>query len=371
MYPKPLIMEYSVSIIFDRRGTASETRNGSVEICIYSKGKKKRYSTGVNIKKNEWKNGMVVNRLDAVKLNRTIQQKYQEATELMNVAQGELAVANKATMTELSFCDWLDKEVAERADIRETTRKQHVIMAKNVRASGLFHTFKDIDQTNILRWDNMLRKKLQNPESVRGYHKRLKPYLKKARLMRYLLFDPYEGITLQRGNSNTIKFITEEERTRIEGLPLSGGMAIVRDMFIFSCYTGLADSDLRKIKKSDLIEDNGKFFIVDKRQKTGSQYKLMLLPKAMEILERYDYTLNLMTNQKCNQFLKAIQVMAGVKTNLTMHVGRHTFATWALKKGVPIEVVSKMLAHADIQTTQIYAKILQEEVTKGFELLGS
>ena len=61
--------------------------------------------------------------------------------------------------------------------------------------------------------------------------------------------------------------------------------------------------------------------------------------------------------------------MANIRTHLTMHVGRHTFATWALKKGVPIEVVSKMLAHTDIQTTQIYAKVLQEEVTKGFDLL--
>ena len=95
----------------------------------------------------------------------------------------------------------------------------------------------------------------------------------------------------------------------------------------------------------------------------------MLLPKAQEILERYDYDLDRFTNQKCNQYLKAIQVMANIRTHLTMHVGRHTFATWALKKGVPIEVVSKMLAHTDIQTTQIYAKVLQEEVTKGFELL--
>ena len=62
--------------------------------------------------------------------------------------------------------------------------------------------------------------------------------------------------------------------------------------------------------------------------------------------------------------------MAHIHTNLPMHVGRHTFATWALTKGVGIETVSKMLAHTDIQTTQIFAKVLQEEVTKGFELLG-
>ena len=174
---------------------------------------------------------------------------------------------------------------------------------------------------------------------------------------------------ISRGKSTSIKFLREQERNAIEALELRDGHDVARDMFIFSCYTGLAYSDLVKITKDDIEEDGDKMMIQDRRQKTGSEYKIVLLPKAIEILKKYDFNLNRLTNQKCNEYLKTIAHMCKIKINLTMHVGRHTFATWALKKGVPIEVVSKMLAHADISTTQIYAKILQEEVDKGYDTL--
>jgi site-specific recombinase XerD len=99
-------------------------------------------------------------------------------------------------------------------------------------------------------------------------------------------------------------------------------------------------------------------------------YSITILPKAKEILERYGWSVPKITNQKCNQYLKAIQSACGIKTKLTMHVGRHTFATWALQKGVQIEVVSKMLGHSSINTTQIYAKVLQQSVDAGFDSLA-
>ncbi|MDE5962195.1 MAG: tyrosine-type recombinase/integrase [Duncaniella sp.] len=77
-----------------------------------------------------------------------------------------------------------------------------------------------------------------------------------------------------------------------------------------------------------------------------------MLPKAVEILERYDYNLNLMSNQKCNDQLKLIANMTKIHLNLTMHVGRHTFATWALTKGVDISIVSKMLVHSSVAMTE-------------------
>lgn len=120
--------------------------------------------------------------------------------------------------------------------------------------------------------------------------------------------------------------------------------------------------------KGDIEEDNGEKYIFDRRQKTDTPYKVMLLPKALEILEKHNYNFSI-CNQMCNKYLKIIALKAGLNKNLTMHMGRHTFATWALRKGVRIEVVSKMLAHADIETTQIYAKVLQEEVDEGFKML--
>jgi integrase/recombinase XerD len=88
------------------------------------------------------------------------------------------------------------------------------------------------------------------------------------------------------------------------------------------------------------------------------------------ILKKYKYDLDRLSDVKCNEWLKIIAADAKIDKRLTMHVGRHTFATWALSKGVSIEVVSKMLGHTNITTTQLYAKVLQKSVDEGFGLLG-
>lgn len=358
----------TISIIFDRRRTASKTKNGSVELVVRTKGKQKIISTGVRVKKHEWKNGMVVGRFDAPQLNASIQRKYHE---MLALSSNEDFNLKQISINKINVCDWIEQRINTRTDIVDHTKKLHLVALRALRDSNLFHTFNDFTPKNLKLWDDYLRQKgtLTKQTAIHNYHKSIKTYLNIALQLELIQQNPYSRFSSPKGESSGIRYLTEEERTRIEMLELDGTMAVVRDMFIFSCYTGLADADLRRVRKEDIVKEDGQQFIIDRRKKTGTQYKLMILPKAREILERYDYNLDLLTNQKCNQFLKAIQLMAGIKTHLTMHVGRHTFATWALKRGVPIEIVSKMLAHSDIQTTQIYAKVLQEEVTKGFELL--
>lgn len=362
-------MKPVVKIVFDRRKTASRVRCGTVEIEIYQNRKRKWISTGVRVFAHEWKNGMVAGRVDAPELNVRIQTKYQQVLSLFDEGYRDIGNITAEHLGKVNFLDWLDAQIEGRVDLRESTRRAHRQTARHLREFGRIQSFGDLTTRNIALWDECIKGHVKKQSSAHGYHKRLKPYIKKAIQLDLLKESPYKGFKVARGRSEGIKYITEAERERIEMLPLSDGMAVVRDMFIFACYTGLADCDLRKIKREDVIDEDGKRYLIDRRQKTGDRYKLVLLGKALEILERYDYNLDRVTNQKCNQYLKAIQVMAGIKTNLTMHVGRHTFATWALKRGVRIEVVSKMLAHTNINTTQIYAKVLQEEVTKGFELL--
>lgn len=118
-----------------------------------------------------------------------------------------------------------------------------------------------------------------------------------------------------------------------------------------------------------MFQKGDDYCIRDKRTKTGNQYTIVLLPKALAILRKYNFNLNLLSNQKCNEQLKLIAHMAKIHINLTMHVGRHTFATWALSKGVGIQVVSKMLSHADISMTEKYAQVLQSSVYEGYDLL--
>lgn len=159
--------------------------------------------------------------------------------------------------------------------------------------------------------------------SVHGYHKRLKPYIVEAIQFEKLESNPYDGMRISRGKSEGIKFLTEEERDRVEALELYGMTEKVRDMFIFSCYTGLAYSDLVKIKKSDVFRQGDDYCIRDKRMKTGMPYTIVLLPKAIAILKKYNYDLNLMSNQKCNDQLKIIANLAKLHINLTMRRPPH------------------------------------------------
>lgn len=370
--------------VFDRRNRATKTTKGSLEIEIYYNNAQYRISTGVTLLATQWKNGRIVRCEDCGRLNTRIVEMMkrlndyvtkQEANDVPTLSINKLkavAEGNEISGESRSLLKWLEERINAR-DIEESTRRQHKVMLKSLKESGLFRTFEDLTPVNIKKWDDILHSQLNCQSSVHGYHKRLKPYITDAIQLGLIQRSPYENIRIKRSNGHsesTKKFLKEHERAAVEALTLAGGEEVARDMFIFSCYTGLAYSDLVKITKADIIEENGKLIIEDKRQKTGSGYHIVLLPQAEKILRKYDFNLNLLSNQKANQYLKLIAQRCGIRINLTMHVGRHTFATWALQKGVRIEVVSKMLAHADISTTQIYAKLLQNEVDRGYDILA-
>ncbi|SKB55363.1 Site-specific recombinase XerD [Salegentibacter holothuriorum] len=155
---------------------------------------------------------------------------------------------------------------------------------------------------------------------------------------------------------------------------------MVRDAFVFCCYTGLAFADVEKLSEDDIITDiNGKKWIKTKRQKTKSLSSIPILDVPQVILDKYkDHprvksgkeVIPILSNQKYNSYLKEIANACGIKKNLTTHLARHTFATTVtLSKGVPIESVSKMLGHRSLKTTQIYAKVLDEKVERDMEML--
>lgn len=338
-----------------------------MDIEVSEGSKRKWLSTGIRLYLDQWKDGMIVNHIDAAELNVKLRKFYEDALGTAKVTEG-IEAFSELNMGRKNFCDWMEEQIADRTDISEATRGMHFRTVEYMRRSGLFRNFSDVTERNVMLWDMELKKKLSKQSAVHGYHKRLKIYITRAVHLGLLKESPYRFFKVPRGKSEVVKYLTPEERDRVEALELTGSLALVRDMFIFSCYTGLAYCDLVRVKDC-LVQENGVWYIDGSRLKTSVKYKLTILPKALEILKRYEFDLDRMSNQKCNVNLKAIQAMAGIKTNMSMHVGRHTFATWALKMGVELPVVSKMLAHTNIVTTQIYAKVLQTEVEKGFDKL--
>lgn len=157
-------------------------------------------------------------------------------------------------------------------------------------------------------------------------------------------------------------------------------LRFVKDLFVFSCYTGLAYIDVMQLTpRSITLGIDGETWLFTSRQKTDTNVKIPLLPKALEIIEEYkdhpkakaDETLfPVISNQKLNSYLKEIADLCGITKNLTFHLARHTFATTVtLTNGVPIETVSKLLGHSSIRTTQIYAKVLDRKVSEDMKSL--
>lgn len=154
----------------------------------------------------------------------------------------------------------------------------------------------------------------------------------------------------------------------------------VRDVFVFSCFTGLAYVDVKKLKREEIVRGvDGELWIFCYRQKTHTSSRIPLLKPAIDILDKYkddpkcvaDVTvLPVLSNQKMNAYLKEIADLCGIKKELTYHIARHTFATTvSLLNDVPIETVSKMLGHSSIKMTQHYAKILDIKISKDMSLL--
>jgi site-specific recombinase XerD len=178
-------------------------------------------------------------------------------------------------------------------------------------------------------------------------------------------------------------FLSSEELEAIQNKKfVSDRLTQVRDVFLFSCFTGLAYADVNKLKRVEISTgiDNNKW-IFTTRQKTETPSRIPLLPIALDILTRYEYhpecanggkLLPVLTNQKMNAYLKEIADVCGIQKELTFHIARHTFATTVtLANGVSIESVSKMLGHKNIRTTQHYAKILDSQVSKDMDMLRS
>jgi len=152
----------------------------------------------------------------------------------------------------------------------------------------------------------------------------------------------------------------------------------VRDIFIFSCYTGLAYIDVKNLREKHIRTSfDGNLWVMTKRQKTNVSANIPLLDIPKEILEKYRGTLPneavlpVLSNQKMNSYLKEIADACGIDKDLTFHLARHTFATTTtLAKGVPIETVSKMLGHTNIKTTQIYARITDNKISHDMAVLA-
>ena len=211
--------------------------------------------------------------------------------------------------------------------------------------------------------------------------------IKKLKLMTYTAYkngwipvDPFAGFYVKAEYAER-RYLSASELQAVMDVRLPNyRTGINRDAFVFCAFTGLSHADVSKLTYADIhTDDNGERWIIDRRQKTGTQFRVKLLPVAEMLYERYkdmhlsgDRVFPLKgTYKTLNMSLRQVARHAGLSVNPTIHMARHTFATTVtLTQGVPLETVSKMLGHKRITTTQIYAKITNDKIGQDMAALS-
>ncbi|UGS23137.1 site-specific integrase [Flavobacterium channae] len=258
-----------------------------------------------------------------------------------------------------------------------TEAKQHI-------ENFLFHKYKkrnialeDISLKFLNDFDYYLKtekkfKQITINKSIQRVRKIIKLAIAEGFLMTdpFLLYKPKKVI-------NSITYLTTKELYKLENHKFfQKRLEQVRDMFVFCCYTGLPYQEMSILTQKHIVKKfDGKLWIDMFRQKTKRQFSIPLLPKAISIIEKYQddkRLLPVVSNQKFNSYLKEIAEIIGIEKKLTHHIARKTFATTVLLyNDVPIEVVSELLGHSKISTTQDhYAKVVQRKVSEQISTLS-
>jgi integrase/recombinase XerD len=231
-------------------------------------------------------------------------------------------------------------------------------------------------------YDLYLKKSLNlHKNTINKYHTRLRTLLLRALAEGIITKQPYANFKLINEKTNR-EFLSQDDLTQLINTDLSHNRSLdkVKDIFLFSCYTGLRFQDAQNLTLDNLTSYNKKAFLRFVQEKTGRAIDIPLLPAAKKILDKYKdeperkilhKLLPKISNQKVNSYLKIISDLADLNKTLTHHMARHTFATTiCLNNGMPMEDVSKLLGHSSTKTTAIYGRITQERLQKSMEKIN-
>ena len=361
----------SIRYVFDRKHTATLTKQGllQIEVRINRTSQKKFISTGIRLLKNQFsdRNGFCcVNHPNAQIITG-------KARRVFNTI--EAFAISKECQTLADVLNWnLDNSKTHSVEefIRDFLRKRNsslsVIKSYNSLIKRLqefykIKTFSDFTYINIVDFDILLRKTIKSESILYKRHTSLKRIIKEAIKRKICDYNPYDEFEIKKGKSKTPVFLEEAEIELVKKyVPVNEKLQHVKDLFLFQIFTGMAYIDMSNFDKSNLSEVSGKTVIRSNRSKTDESFITLLLPDAERILQKYDYKLPVISNQKYNDYLKLLAAGAEIKKNFTTHTARHTFATYLLNKDIPIESVSKAMGHSNIKMTQHYAKLLGKKV---------
>lgn len=281
--------------------------------------------------------------------------------------------SNQLRLMEVADMFLREEKRKVRRDIRPSTYRTYEIRNKNLIRYLMATGKKDIklDDVNLKFIDQMERYFLYERgvsyDHARRVISQLKQVINYAYLYEFTSKNIIQGYKLKRSKPKELVYLTEQELDRLMHITIATPkIRLAADLFKFQCWTGLAYGDLEQFSIENLERDKDGDWITYTRKKTGnSEAILPLMKEAEDILKRYEYQLPHLDISKYNLYLKELANIMGLQKRLTTHVGRKTFGMIMLNSGVSLEVVSKMLGHKSIKTTQdTYAQVLKKRIAK-------
>jgi len=238
---------------------------------------------------------------------------------------------------------------------------------------------KDVKSNFLAEFEYYLKvEKHCNQTTVNKIIQRFRKSIKMALAGSYLEKDPFILYKAKRIKKEIV-FLSVDELGLLEKHQFSQPrLQLVKDWFVFSCYTGLAYNEIKNLKKQHIVKGfDGMMWIEMKREKTQKNISIPLLPKARELIDKYanensEVIFEVLSNQKYNSYLKEIASILGLTKRLTTHTARKTFAsTVLLYNDVPMEIVSQLLGHSSISITEdSYGKVVQKKVSEQMSRLN-
>ena len=367
------MLDSAVKVVFDRKKQVAKRGCGCLDVVVNLGKKVRKYIVVCVTTPDKWeeksKSLETLQIIDQCKKIITTMEVLGEETSIENFNRHFLGQefkekedeGNNETKDFIAYCE----EALAAEDIKIGTRKHKQVVIDAVKTYGKLKTYGDLTPKNILAFDRWLHNGERSDVTIYGYHKRLKKWVGELARLDEIPRNPYKIVSVTRGKSKERQPLLESELKKMRDYPFDGKLERVRDLFIFSAYTGLAFCDVQNFDYQSMTMKEGDWVFIDgNRIKTDTKFFTPILAPAMEVLKKYDFKLPKISNQKANDYLHLIQAQLGIKKNLTFHVARHSFATLALAHDVPIENVARMLGHEDIRTTQIYAKVLRTTIER-------
>ncbi len=394
-------MKITSNIVWDHRGRVPAGGVGQIEVRITVDRKSYYFGTSIRVRRSDFVAGRIVGCAGADALNDRLSIIYTKVIDIVNEALREgkaidmkdikrrVWESTEAVSDSTEFLTWIEKQIPM-LPISDGTRKHYWPLYDRLTDFNQIRKWSDVTVENIAEFDGYLHnvivpvsdaaakrglkpKKLSDA-AIYNYHKCLKALLNRADSFGKIDRNPYERMKgkFKRGDRASVEYLTEDEMKAFESLLPQRGtqMETAHDLFIFQMYTGLSFSDMQKFDFRDYKKDGNRWVYTGQRVKTGVPFVGTLLAPAIRVLEKYGYSVPKIDNADYNHQLKALGVMAGIRTTLHSHLARHTFATYMLRNGAKIENVSKMLGHTNITQTQRYAKVLAESVHEDFDKIA-